>query len=105
MLPAQSEAVDHRGDSCLAAAQDRFRKAGRWAKSRTSSTGMQPFGLSSRTRTCAALRVSGVFNAYDSNSFVAFLESLDGRPGRAYAGEIRVLREDVRQPGEGQPTN
>jgi transmembrane sensor len=51
------------------------------------------------------LRVSGVFNAYDSNSFVAFLESLDGVRVERIAGEIRVLREDVRQPGEGQPTN
>jgi transmembrane sensor len=52
-----------------------------------------------------ALRVSGVFNAYDSNSFVAFLESLDDVRVERTAGEIRVLREDFRQPGEGQPTN
>ena len=52
-----------------------------------------------------ALRVSGVFNAYDSNSFVAFLGSLDNVRIERSAGEIRVLREDVRQPGEGQPTN
>jgi transmembrane sensor len=52
-----------------------------------------------------ALRVSGVFNAYDSSSFVAFLESLDDVRVERTAGEIRVLRQDVRQPGEGQPTN
>lgn len=52
-----------------------------------------------------ALRVSGVFNAYDSNSFVAFLESLDDVRIERTAGEIRVLRQDVGQPSEGQPTN
>jgi len=52
-----------------------------------------------------ALRVSGVFNAYDSNSFAAFLESLDDVRIERTAGEIRVLRKDIRQPSEGQPTN
>ena len=52
-----------------------------------------------------ALRVSGVFNAYDTNSFAAFLESLDGVRVERTAREIRVVRQDAGQPREGRPTN
>ena len=45
-----------------------------------------------------ALPVSGVFNAYDTNSFAAFLESLDGVRVERTPGEIRVMRQDAAQP-------
>lgn len=43
-----------------------------------------------------ALRVSGVFDAYDANSFAAFLESLDGVRVERTTTEIRVSRQDAR---------
>lgn len=52
-----------------------------------------------------ALRVSGVFNAYDTDSFAAFLESLEGVRIERTAREIRVLRQDARQPQETTPAN
>lgn len=45
-----------------------------------------------------ALPVSGVFNAYDTNSFAAFLESLDGVRVERTPREIRVMRQDAAQP-------
>ncbi|HKX98322.1 MAG TPA: FecR domain-containing protein [Steroidobacteraceae bacterium] len=50
-----------------------------------------------------ALRVSGVFDAYDSESFAAFLESLDGVRIERTASEIRVVRQEAREPGEPPP--
>ena len=50
-----------------------------------------------------ALRVSGVFDAYDSESFASFLETLDGVHIERTATEIRVVRQDARQPGEPRP--
>jgi transmembrane sensor len=44
-----------------------------------------------------ALPISGVFNAYDTNSFAAFLESLDGVRVERFPGKIRVLRRDAAQ--------
>ena len=52
-----------------------------------------------------ALRVSGVFDAYDSDSFATFLESLDGVRIERTAREIRVVRQDAREPGEPRPAN
>jgi transmembrane sensor len=52
-----------------------------------------------------ALRVSGVFDAYDSDSFAAFLESLDGVRVERTATEIRVMRQDAREPVEPRPAN
>jgi transmembrane sensor len=52
-----------------------------------------------------ALRVSGVFDAYDSDSFAAFLGSLDGVRIERAAREIRVVRQDAREPGEPRPAN
>jgi transmembrane sensor len=52
-----------------------------------------------------ALRVSGVFNAYDTNSFAAFLASLEGVRLERTAREIRVLRQDAGQPQETPPAN
>jgi transmembrane sensor len=47
-----------------------------------------------------ALPVSGIFNAYDTNSFIAFLESLDGvHVETASGGQIRVTRQEAPDPG------
>lgn len=46
-----------------------------------------------------ALPVSGVFDAYDVNSFAEFLETLDGVRVERTAARIRVLRQDAAQPG------
>lgn len=43
----------------------------------------------------AQLRISGVFNAYDSASFLQFLRSMPGVDVRTDATEIRVLRPSV----------
>lgn len=47
-----------------------------------------------------ALPVSGVFNAYDVNSFAAFLETLDGVRVERTQARIRVMRQDAAERGE-----
>jgi transmembrane sensor len=42
--------------------------------------------------TLRALRVSGSFDAYDMDTFLAFLESLDGVALQRTAASVRVIR-------------
>jgi|SoiMethySBSTD1v2_1073268.scaffolds.fasta_scaffold133082_2 transmembrane sensor len=104
VLPAQSEAVDT--EATVAWLQHKIA-----FKSRPLGEVADEFNRYAAVRfiiedeELRALRVSGVFNAYDSNSFAAFLESLDDVRIERTGGEIRVLRKDIRQPGEGRPTN
>lgn len=52
-----------------------------------------------------ALPVSGVFNAYDTDSFAAFLASLEGIRVERTPGEIHVMRQDAAQPTEPPAAN
>jgi transmembrane sensor len=52
-----------------------------------------------------ALPVSGVFNADDTDSFSAFLASLDGIRVERTPGEIHVVRQDAAQPTEPPAVN
>jgi transmembrane sensor len=52
-----------------------------------------------------ALPVSGVFNAYDTDSFTAFLASLDGIRVERTPGEIHVMMQDAAQPREPPAAN
>ena len=52
-----------------------------------------------------ALPVSGVFNAYDTNSFAAFLETLDGVRVEWTPTQIRVVSSKPTKPGKGPAVN
>jgi transmembrane sensor len=52
-----------------------------------------------------ALPISGVFNAYDADSFAAFLESLDDVRIERTPTEIRVMRQEAEKQREPAPKN
>ena len=52
-----------------------------------------------------ALAVSGVFGAYDTNSFAAFLETLDGVRVERTPTQIRVVSSKSMKPGKGPAVN
>ena len=99
IMPAQSERVDARGAVAwlqrkivferepLGEVTDEFNRYG------VVQFVIEDAGL-------RALPVSGVFNAYDTDSFAAFLASLDGIRVERTPGEIHVKRQDAAQPRE-----
>jgi transmembrane sensor len=98
VMPAQSERIDVR--AAVAWLQHRIafenRPLGEVADE-LNRYGIVQLGIDDPA--LRALAIGGVFNAYDTDTFAAFLESLDGVRIERTASEIRVLRQDGVQQG------